>query len=346
MYRKVVSLSIALSFAVLSISGVLSFFYDYSRVLASIHTIFGFVFTVGILLHIINNLKPLSNYSRSWIFGLIGITVAGIFSAAYFQFEPIDAFMNFGARQKAGNSKGVNLGVQEVLEMDLSKKLQLSIDLVRAEHYWHPQMAIWIEDKTGNYLETVFVSKATAQGIFFGGRSKNNFKEFDAVKSPSTDYRRVDALPVWSHGRNVQYDDGMYVPTKDQPLPDAITGATLKDNFRLLSSINPVDTFNLMLEINVAFDDNEYYSEYDFPDDDVFHNGTGQLGQPSLVYSVPIQLKEGSHYYLMDLIGHGHHSGRSGEINTDLTKLTTALDIVERIVVGVKYAQSDTAGSE
>lgn len=341
MYRKVVSLSIAISFTVLCCTGIMSFFYDYSRVLASIHTIFGFVFTVGAMLHLFNNWQPLSNYSRSKVLFLIGLIIAGVFSAAYFQLAPVTALMDFGAKQKAGNSKSISLETHDVLEMDLSKDLQLSIDLIRAEHYWHPQMAIWIEDKDGKYIETLFVSKATAQGIFFGGRSKNNFKEFDAKPSTSTDYRRVNALPVWSHKRGVQYEDGMYVPTRDKPLPDAITGATLQDNFQLLSSINSLDSFNLKLEINVAFDDNEYYSEYDFADDEVFHNGTGQLGQPSIVFNTRIDLSEGKDYYLMDLIGHGHHSGQSGDINADLSTLTTALSIVERIVVGVKQAESE-----
>ena len=37
----------------------------------------------------------------------------------------------------------------------------------------------------------------------------------------------------------------------------------------------------------------------------------------------------------MDLAGHGHHSGQTGELYKDLTMLTTALEIVKRIVVGV-----------
>ena len=335
-YRKIVSLSIALSFLVLSITGVLSYFYDYTRVLATIHTVFGFLFTIGIVLHLFNNLKPLSNYVKGKVIFPIGLLVAFVFSATYFQVPPFSSIMDFGAKLKASNKKGLSLAEHEVLEMDLSRDLELSIDLVRGEHYWHPQMAVWLEDGDGNFIETIYISKATAQGLFFGGRSKNNFKEFDAKPSASTDYRRVNALPVWSHKRGVTYDDGMYVPTRDKPLPDAITGATLQDNFTLLSSIDSLNTFNVKVEINVAFDDNEYYSEYDFPDDDTFHNGTGQLGQPSIIYHATVDLNDDKNYYLMDLMGHGHHSGQNGEVYADVSSLTTALDIVERIVVGVK----------
>jgi len=47
-------------------------------------------------------------------------------------------------------------------------------------------------------------------------------------------------------------------------------------------------------------------------------------------------MEDSKKYYLMELIGHGHRSSQNGSINSDLTKLTTALEIVERIVVGVK----------
>jgi len=335
-YRKTVSLSIALSFIVLCSSGILSFFVDYSRVLATVHTVFGFIFTIGVILHFLNNWKAISTYAKAKFILPIGFICMAIFGVAYFQISPLLSIMDIGARFKSNNGQEVDLTKREVIEMDLSKEVQLSIDLVRAEHYWHPQMAVWIEDNEGNYVETIFVSKATALGIFFGGRSKDNFKEFDAKKSNSTDYRRVDALPVWSHKRGVKYEDGMYTPTREKPLPDAITGATLQDNFHLKSSIDALDSFNLKLEINVAFDDNEYFSEYDYADDDVYHNGTGQLGQPSIVFNSKINLNDGENYYLMDLIGHGHHSAQTGKIYEDLSKLTTATNIVERIVVGVK----------
>lgn len=340
-YRKIVSLSIALSFAVLCCSGIMSFFYDYTRSLATIHTLFGFVFTIGVILHLINNWKPISNYVSAKYILPIGFLGFALFGIAYLQLPPIQKVMDTGARFKASSIKSVDPSSREVVKMDLSKEVQLSIDLLRAEHYWHPQMAVWVEDLQGNFVETIFVSKATAQGIFFGGRSKDNFKEFDAKPSASTDYRRVDALPVWSHKRGVQYEDGMYVPPRDQPLPDAITGATMQGNFHMMSSIDALDSFNLKLEINVAFDDNEYYSEYDFADDEIFHNGTGQLGQPSLVFNTIVDLNDGREYYLMDIEGHGHHSGQSGEVNRDLSTLTTSLDIVERIVVGVKQFEAN-----
>ncbi|WP_431121039.1 DUF4405 domain-containing protein [Flagellimonas flava] len=336
--RKIISLSIALSFLVLLITGILSYVQVYSRTVATLHTVFGGLFTLGVLFHFTNNFRPLKTYSKSKLLYPITAILAIFFLAAFYQFKPFKSMMDYGAKLKASSGKEVNLSEYLVVEMGNEQEVELSIDLLRSEHYWHPQMAIWTEDSEGNYLETVFVSKATAKGLFFGGRSKENFKTFDENKDAVGEYRRVNALPVWSHKRGVVYADGMYVPTSTDPLPDAISGATLIDNFKLFSSVERSDAFVLKIEINVAFDDNEYYSEYDFPDDDVYHNGTGQLGQPSIIFETPIHMDDGKSYYLMELVGHGHHSGQTGEIYTDLSTLTTAKQIVERIVVGVKPA--------
>lgn len=334
--RKIASLSIGLSFLVLLITGVLSYFQDYSRSTATVHTVFGILFSFGVILHLKNNFRSLKIYTKGKLVVFVFLIGIVFFVGASYQAVPFDLLMDFGAKQKANTTKEINRATYEMLEMNIANELKITIDALRSEHYWHPQMAIWIEDEEGNYIETLFVSKATAKGLFFGGRSKDNFKNFDTNKAASGEYRRVNALPVWSHKRNVQYADGLYVPPSNQPLPDAISGETFTDNFQFITSTKKRSKFSIKIEINVAFDDNEYYSEYDFPDDDTFHNGTGQLGQPSIIFETLIDMEDGKDYYLMELIGHGHHSGQNGNIYTDLSRLTTAKKIMERIVVGVK----------
>ena len=334
-FRKIISLSIAGSFSILLVTGVLSYFLDYHRIIATLHTVFGCLFTLGVLFHLKNNFRPFLSYNKGKLKYIILSAIIVFFAGAYFQAAPFSYLMDFGAQQKATAQKELNLSTYEIIEMNANKDIQLTIDLLRSEHYWHPQMAVWVEDTLGNYIESLFVSKATAEGLFFGGRSKDNFKEFDEKKDAVGDFRRVDALPVWSHKRGVEYEDGMYTPSTQNPLTDGITGATITDNFKLLSSIDQLSKFVLKIEINVAFDDNEYYSDFDFPDDDVFHNGTGQLGQPSIIFETQIDTNDGQDYYLMTLAGHGHHSGQTGDIYRDISILTTALEIVERIVVGV-----------
>ncbi len=45
--------------------------------------------------------------------------------------------------------------------------------------------------------------------------------------------RRPESLPYWSHRRGVVYPDGLYMPTRENPLTDAVTAASPEGNFRL-----------------------------------------------------------------------------------------------------------------
>ncbi len=89
-----------------------------------------------------------------------------------------------------------------------------------------------------------------------------------------------------------------------------------------------------MVEINQSFDWNSYYSENKFSDDEIY-SGSGKVGQPSLIYAAEISKSEITSpvHKVMNLIGHGHHSGKDGKLYTDLSRITTAKNIAERIIL-------------
>lgn len=195
-------------------------------------------------------------------------------------------------------------------------------------------MAVWVEDSAGVFKETLFVTNSTAKGHFLGGRTKDNFKSFDSDKGHLTDeYRRVDALPYWSHARGIEEADGLFAPSRLTPLPDGISGATPKGDFKLHVS-TPDYPYKLFLEANVAFDDNKYFSKYDFPEDSLYHNGTGLLGQPSVVYAATIDPT--SKYSILDYIGHTYPNGTMDTLYQDKKGLTTALDIIDLALLKVE----------
>jgi len=207
--RRITSLFMLGTFVVLSVSGLMSYFTEYTRGIATVHTVFGILFTFFGLVHLINNIKPIKNYVQQWSFFLLlsGLALVGFLS--YSEVPTIKAFMDLGARSKAKIGLSDESAGYTKIKMGFDNGNQLSIDIKRAQHFWHPQIAIWTEDKNGDYLETLFVTKATAKGIFAGGRSKENFKTLDAEQIEKEDsYRRVNALPVWSHKRAVRYEDG------------------------------------------------------------------------------------------------------------------------------------------
>lgn len=262
-----------------------------------------------------------------------------LFTGAFFEWTPIKQIMDWRAVTNTQVTNEIEVAGYEVVDHAGDNLPLLTIDMLKGKHFWNPQVAIWLEDSAGNHLETLLVTTSTAQGLFYGGRSANNFKESDEVKTQNEQpTRRVDALPYWSHKRGHRYPDGYFSPPPDDPLPDGITSATPKGNLYFKTSgvtAANLSAFRVVVEINVAFDENEYYSEYDFPEDSLYHGGTGLLGQPSLVYMATVNKRDRERYYVMEVAGHGHYSGVNGELYQDMETITTARYIAERIVVGV-----------
>lgn len=206
---------------------------------------------------------------------------------------------------------------------------ELKITVEQGEHWIHefplflgivkknpPQIAIWLTDMSGNYLATVFVSKKIATEGWISNTSRNK-----------------ESLPAWCYARNVQYPDGLYLPTKKQPLPDSISGATPKGSFSVkLTPTEGFEQFKVRVEVNHSRDYNENYpdaisgaSKY-----------SGDSGQPALVYEAAVDLSSGNKKFEAQLIGHSSPNGSSGNIESNVSRITTALVIIKRIIVEVK----------
>jgi len=182
-----------------------------------------------------------------------------------------------------------------------------------------PQYAVWIEDTSGNYLSTVFVTyKIATEGW---QANKGN--------------RRIEALPHWCHKRGIVYDDGLMMPTKENPVTDAITGATPKVSSTI--QISPLDLkkpFVLKAEFNQSVDFNNFYPENAKIDDDNYSGGEEGSGQPAVIYAVTVypDTKETA----LILIGHSSPDGSDGAVYENMDGLTTGKSIVESIRLTVK----------
>ncbi|NJK85438.1 MAG: hypothetical protein HC906_05200 [Bacteroidales bacterium] len=181
-------------------------------------------------------------------------------------------------------------------------------------------MAVWIEDTSGNYLQTLYVAESIAKGIFKHGETSTG-------KWMPGEVRRPAALPVWSHSRNVLEEDGLYIPTIKTAMADGYTGATPKNNFILKTRIENQDVkaFDVYFEINQTWDWNEYWTNNKYPDDEEYKTSC----QPSVVYKGTYTPDMRGKPVKLIAIGHGHYSGKDGKIYPDLSTLTTALDIAK-----------------
>lgn len=184
-----------------------------------------------------------------------------------------------------------------------------------------PQIAVWVEDTQGNYMSTVYVSHkiATQSWQMAGGN------------------RRKEALPHWCHSRGVRYADGLYLPTKNEPLTDGISGATPRGGFDVkLVPAKPLQKFVVKIEVNHSTDWNAAYPKSAGEGDPNYSGGKEGSGQPAVVYAAVVDLTNGQKEFEAELLGHSSPDGSSGELCSDISELTTALHIVERIMVQIQ----------
>lgn len=209
----------------------------------------------------------------------------------------------------------------------------ISVKIVEGEKWIHdfplflgidlknpPQFAIWLEDTEGTYITTLFATKKIAT---------EGWKSNDGN-------RRKEALPHWGYQRGIIYDDGLYLPTKDEPLIDGITGATPKAGIEL--KVEPaayLRQFIVKVELNHSIDFNDAFPENAKEGDLNYSGGDMGSGQPALIYSALIDLDTNQQEYILQLIGHSSPDGTNGDIYEDLSGITSADKIVKKIVVQI-----------
>lgn len=206
--------------------------------------------------------------------------------------------------------------------------LLFEIKAVPGPGHNHPTFVIWLEREDGTYIETLFATRYVGKGVFrYGKAEKGQWK-------PAPVQRKA-AVPYWGHKRGVINEEGNYLPSFSQPLPDAITGPTPPATFTLLAkSTEPLSgKIRLRMEVNQTWDWNRYWHNSRYPGDADYRSSA----QPAVVYEAIIDANEPpADPVILKVIGRSHHSGATGELFTDLETLTTALQIFNEITVRVK----------
>ena len=337
--RALVSIFMLFGFVTIVVTGVLSYVLRYNSLLSAVHTVFGLLFVGYGIFHLKNNFKPMVSYlkqtiMRKWLW-LSALLIPVVIVTLLAGLPPTQWVIDVGYALK--ELRPIDRQTSSTLYTRLGETgREISIDIKAGKHYSGPgakvlgvtttavpQMAVWMEDISGNHLETLYVTKKASNSSYvqslFGGE----------------EVRRPEALPHWSHARGIVSDDGLLMPSRSKPLADALTGATPTASFDLRSvSTAARDAVVIKLEINRSFDFNEVYHKNAFPDDAVY-SGSGNSAQPSLVYGVTVNFTNEQPYYFMTLMGRGHHSGKDGQIYTDLSGVTTAKEMVARAIVEV-----------
>ena len=368
--RPFVSVALFCWLAVIVITSVLMFSQSYSETTALVHTVVGFALLAFIVWHLVHNFRPLKHYlSSSFAKGATSTRVAvsgalvlslGLLGLAVLKVPPLLAFHQWGSslRIEGSAEQAENLQYRIVDRRSDGGQGWFEVEVKKGRAFHWPQYAIWLEDQSGSLVQAIYVTRSVANNSFnnsvwlkdAGKVLKHNpFDDkgfvFESLFSEKYDEAagqqklRPETLPVFLHKLKAYQAKHS---GNDSAL-DGYTGATLFDSFVVKQPLAMKDngaseasnSFNLYLEINQSFDFNDYYSSDRFPEDKIY-SGDGFSAQPSVVYRAEIDLSEPRSDHFMSLVGHGHYSGKDGSVYQDVSKLTSALNILERIVVSYR----------
>ena len=215
----------------------------------------------------------------------------------------------------ATNSLGTSFGIDKTFNTT-EAGINGTMEIAFQPGSDYNQMAVWLEDPDGKYIETVFLTDFIGRN---GGGNRTSDPNIDI-----SDGNRLSALPVWSFKRGVIDKtfgiDNYYPPAESRySYPkdiDAISGATPGRRIQKISwplqDFAP-GKFNCWIEVNRSYDFNQY------------HNYSFYRGQPSLVWNTLINLGGSpDSSKVLTFTGYGSPDGSDGKINGPDSTITTA----------------------
>jgi hypothetical protein len=232
----------------------------------------------------------------------------------------------YSCKTTGSGAKETGVIKEELVSNASGAGVPLAVEFEKGKSFNHPTFVIWLEDTSGHFLQTLFVTKSYGSGTFTYG------SVFEGHWAPGQ-VRRPAALPYWSHRAGARLGMPRYIPGADQPVPDALTGATPKGDFLLKTrgeKENPQQV-KILLEINQTWDWNSYWTNNKYPGDNEYKTSC----QPAVVYAAVIDLSKQGEMYTMLPVGRSSHNGADGNLYTDLETLTSALQIAEKITVTI-----------
>jgi hypothetical protein len=355
--KHFVNLSLLFFFLTLVTSGLMRFLLPFDLVTTRLHMVFG----IGTLLLVGFHLASRGRYFASLlrkprqpgngsgkpVFLLSSVLICWgyLVAAALWNLPPVDLLVS--ASYEARHTKEIfrdnartafepiESGMQVKRVTDKAASIRLELDwgeafkpaVVQGQPLGtgYPQIAIWAETEDGTILETLYVSQACAAS-----------HEFAWNGIPQS---RDQVLPVWySRYKKILGRE----PDEDV---DAVSSATPVRDFSMEGYLTmDAQPFSVFVEINAPGDPNEHF-HHNQPDSSDGYVPQG-IGQPSVVYETFVFAEDQRRYFLLDLTSHsGGQSGKGADnitLNYELEHLTTAKQIIEKILLQVNWPDSTT----
>jgi hypothetical protein len=207
--KNFVSLGVAISFVVIAVTGLLMYFLSHGEIVSTLHIVFGLLFTLVAIFHLLNNWPSIKAYTavpetkkqkKTLSKEIITITILTllVLLGTSLQWQPVKFLYDWGQSFRIAQKQE-----QKHLEYELHEYnvdgvgTKLALELKTGPYWRWPTYAFWIEDSIGNYIQTLYVTHKLAKNDFYVKViTENGVDKF--VEEPETkDLReRPEALPV------------------------------------------------------------------------------------------------------------------------------------------------------
>ena len=315
MKRNVVSLTIAVLFLTLAVTGVMGFFLPFNILTVSVHALLGFVFIGSIALHLKNNFRQLKNYFTSKTALLVIFCVAALVAVILIQPKPVVAILGLSKNLGPAADRFELKDTKMIYNYTPAPHYKMQLDFKGGSAFDAenpPHLAIWLENTSRYHLKTLLHSQVP--------EVENSLPYWHYKKSEYEKYK-AESEAVEKAGKKQAED------------VDALSSATPNESFDPADYIVPKDPeketpYRLLIEINAPDDGNEHY-----PD------------QPSLVYVVEVDNKHPRSYQVLDLVGYpeSEMDEEEGEIEWSLLyadgTITTAHDLFDSALLLIERTE-------
>ena len=196
----------------------------------------------------------------------------------------------------------------------LEYRIRQNLELILMSNFGEPpQLAFWLEYPETGTLQTVYVTHRSAAGDWVG-----------KLECPA-------CLPRWYSVYREEFEKDR-LPWLGQPLPDGLSGATIKEEEIVLQTEIPKDTRVIAwIEVNMSADFN-----MDFPPPGVSSDfsDTDHDGQPSLIYRAEFKAKTGE-IIEPEIWAYSRPGTNRGMVEHDLSPITNAREILTSLELHV-----------
>ena len=315
MKRNVVSLTIAVLFLTLAVTGVMGFFLPFNILTVSVHALLGFVFIGSIALHLKNNFRQLKNYFTSKTALLVILCVAALVTVILMQPKPVLTILGLSKNLGPAADRFELKDTKMIYNYTPAPHYKMQLDFKGGSAFdaeKPPRVAIWLENTSRYHLKTLYHSKApdAKQSLPYWHYKKSEYEKYKAESEAAEKAGKKQAEDV-----------------------DALSSATPNESFDPADYIVPKDPeketpYRLLIEINALDDSNEHYAD-----------------QPSLVYVVEVDNKRPRSYQVLDLVGYPESEidEEEGELEWSLLyadgTITTAHDLFDSALLLIERTE-------